>query len=151
VEQVLGSTGRTYPKIPAGRSATVRRPPLPFASKTAVSAFALESLYASIGTSGNAMRSSTSLISPPLNTTPAELVNTSLRTPVSTAAAMMACVPSTFTLWKIAGSFSVACGEAVWMIHVVPLYQTLIMRMCWFEEDRRNALCARRTLQTLGR
>ena len=84
--------------MPAGRSATVRRPPFPLASKTATSALALESLYASMGTSGKGTRSSISMISTPLNTTPAELVNTNLRTPVSCAAAIIVFVPSTLTL-----------------------------------------------------
>ena len=84
--------------MPAGRSATVKRPPFPLASKTSTSALALESLYASMGTSGKGTRSSMSMISAPLNTTPAELVKTNLRTPVSCAAAIIAFVPSTLTL-----------------------------------------------------
>jgi hypothetical protein len=70
----------TYPKMPAGRRATVSKPSVPLAARTSSSAFALDSLYASSGFSGNGIRSSTLMRSWPLKTTPAELVYTSLGT-----------------------------------------------------------------------
>ena len=96
--------GKAYPKIPAGRNATVRSPSFPFACSTSSSALAFDSLYASKGFSGKGRRSSTSMTSWPLKTTPALLVKTSFLICNDTAAAITAFVPSTFTFQYIAGS-----------------------------------------------
>lgn len=99
----------THPKRPAGRRATVYKPPLPFASSTICSALDFDSLYASIAFAGGGSRSSMSTRLSPLKTTPAELVYTSFDTPLATAADMTAFVPSTLTFQYNAGS-SIPCG-----------------------------------------
>jgi hypothetical protein len=71
---------------------------------------------------GGGYRSSMPMMSPPLKTTPAELVNTSLRTPVATAAAITVSVPCSLTLKYREASLRPAGGDAVWIMQVVPLY-----------------------------
>jgi hypothetical protein len=86
-----------YPKIPAGRRTTVDKPFRPLAAMTSRSAIAFVSLYTSIATVGYGVSSVAFSRSSPVNTTPAELVNTSFGTFERIAASMTFWVPSTFT------------------------------------------------------